>query len=424
MAISLDTTTHPTGITSGPHAFQSAAKAAAITSPLFSTGGAVRTLFLLYSGPASGTGAASIASVTPSGGSFSTAFTKVVVQNGASGVNGCSEIWYAITSATLTNITVAVALNPVVGGNFGTLSIIAFVGASTSAPTNTVAAEVDTSGTIAATITGTAVGSWVLGTAQDSNAGGARTYLATTTEIIGGADAGGDYDTNFYYNVPTSPGGSLTLGTSAPTNAIYTIVLVEVAAASGGSSFTSTQSESATASASFAGSVAGSASEAESATATASFGAAQAIGATYLESATATDAYAAAASTTGSSESESAAALDAFSAAIAGSASQAESAAAAALFDGAVVMPASQAESAQALDAYALGLALGTAQVETTSASVAFAVAQAMGVTYLEATSPSVSFDDGTAPPKKLAGFPFWPWWYRTRLPLTRRRIM
>lgn len=234
MAIALDTTTHPTGITSGPHAFQSATKATAITTPLFSTAGANRMLVLLYSGPASGNGTGGIASVTPSGGSFSTPFAKLVARNGAALTNGSSEIWYAVNSATLTNITVVVALNPAVFGNFGTLSIVALTGAALTAPTNLASTQDDTgTAAISQLIAATASGSWVLGTAQDSNTSAARTYLANTTEIIGGADAGGDYDTNLFYNGPASPGGSLTLGTSAPTNAIYTIALAEIPVAAG-----------------------------------------------------------------------------------------------------------------------------------------------------------------------------------------------
>lgn len=384
MANALDTTTHPTGITSGPHAFQSSVKATAITTPLFSTAGAGRLLVLLYSGPSSGTGAASISSVTPSGGSFSTAFTKLVAQNGPSGTNGCSEIWWAVNSATLSNITVAVALNPAVTGNYGSLSIVAFTGAALTAPTNTLLAELDTNtGIIAATITGTVAGSWVLGTAQDSNTGAARTYLSNTTEIIGGTDNGGDYDTNFYYNGAASPGGSLTLGTSTPTDARYTIALVEIAAASGGSSFTSTQTETASPTASFTlGSIAGAASEAESASPTA-----------------------------------------AFAAATAGAATQAETTTPDGIFAGAMAIPATQAESAQALDAYAFQLIIAAAQAETTTPSVALSVAQAMGATFIASTSPSVSFDDGASPPRRIAGFPFWPWWYRLQ-PFNRKRIM
>lgn len=382
--IALDATTHPTGITSGPHVFQSTTKALSITTPAFSTGGAVRTLYLLYSGPASASGAASIVSVSTSGGLFTTPFAKVVAQNGGATANGCSEIWYAVTLATLSSITVTVSLNPAVVGNFGTLSIVALVGASVLAPTNTVAVEVDTSGTIAATITGTAAGSWVLGTAQDSNTGAARTYLASTTEIIGGADSGGDYDTNFFYNGPASPGGSLTLGTSSPANAIYTIALVEIPVLSGGSSFTGTQTETNSPVVALAlGGIAGAGSESESTAPSASFGSA-----------------------------------------VAAVASQAESTSALDQFAGALAMSAAQAESTQSLDAWAAGLTLGCVQAETATPSVTFAVAQSMGASFLAATSPSVSFDDGATPVRGPKALPFWPWWYRTRLPLNRRRIM
>src|ERR1700742_3184656 len=168
MAVALDTTMHPLGITSGPHVFQVATKATAITTAPFSTAGANRLLMLLFSGPSSGGGATSISSVTTSGGSFSSPFARLVSKGAPSG-NGVSEIWWAINSATLSAITVTANINPNPGtggnsGNYGTLSVIGFTGMPLSAPTNFVTVEDDTAGgTIAATITGTGVGSWVIG---------------------------------------------------------------------------------------------------------------------------------------------------------------------------------------------------------------------------------------------------------------------
>lgn len=104
-------------------------------------------------------------------------------------------------------------------------------------------------------------------------------------------------------------------------------------------------------------------------------------------------------------------------------ASEAESASASVLLDGAVLIPTSQSESAQALDSYALALALSVQQGETATPGFSLSCSLAMGATYLEATSPSVQFDDGTTPPRRVAGFPFWPWWYRLH-PYNRRRIM
>lgn len=189
----------------------------------------------------------------------------------------------------------------------------------------------------------------------------------------------------------------------------------------------------------------GSRSQSETATATDAVTAAQGFSATLLETASPTDAYTASSPATGVSDSESASASDVFSSAAGFAASQAESATASEAFAAlagfasseaestaasltlaaAMGMPASQAESASPTDSYALQLAIAAQQAESTSCSVSFAAAQGFAVTYLEATSPSVTFDDGAAPaPGSGSRTAFWPWWYRTHLPLNRRRIM
>lgn len=388
MAIQLDTTAHPLGA-----AITAAGDVASgnpnLTSPTFSSLAGNRWLVVSLFADS---GSAPFP-VTVSGAGLSWAQVKSAISTTFLNASGVAQ-WMAFASGALVAQTVTAAFQ----NNTSTLHYSMDVkvlfddaaGFTSTSPLGASASLVDDSGSnvsVNLTVTPAATGSWLIGAFSTTNDGAGLTADSNTsafdfTRFTTDSTAFGRYKVAGAV-ATTTASTPVTFGASTSNAFDYCCAIEIKLPTGGGSSFTSTQTETASPTASFAlGSIAGAASETESTSASASF-----------------------------------------AAATAGSATQAETTTPDSLFAGAMAIPATQAESAQALDAYAFQLIIAAAQAETATPSVAFATAQAMGATFIASTSPSVSFDDGASPPRRTAGFPFWPWWYRLQ-PFNRKRIM
>lgn len=402
MAVALDTTAHPTnaGNLVASHDLTGVAWQT-ITSPTFSTGSGPVIIRACIN--ADGTaapftsGAVAWVGGTPTGWS---AFSIWVDETDSLHEFGV-QCWTAFSTATaVTTQSVAFTASTSSANQAAALQLLVENGcAGTEAAARGQTAgyidQVGVSTLIRQAITPLSTGSSIAGIFCNSNTNSVVALSPnTTTSAFDAHHEGTAADTTAWGRmklagvfVNSVSGVAVTLGctgAAAPNTDLFTSAIVtEIQPAGGGSSFTSTQTETASPTASFAlGGIAGAASETESTSASASF-----------------------------------------AAATAGGAAQAETASPDSLFAGAMAITASQAESAQALDAYAFQLIVAAAQAETATPSVAFAATQAMGATFIASTSPSVSFDDGASPPRRIAGFPFWPWWYRLQ-PFNRKRIM
>lgn len=387
MAIALDATAHPAGA-----AITAAGDVGAgtpnLVSPSFSTAAGNRWIVVkVFADSGSPPFPVTVSGAGLSWSQVATGISTVFLN--ASG----TAIWMAFASASLTTQTVTAAFQNNASTLHYSMDVEALFentsGFTSTSPLGATASLVDDSGSnvsVHLTVTPQATGSWLSGAFSTVNDGAGLTADSNTsafdfTRFTTDSTAFGRYKVSGTV-ATTTASTPVTFGSSTSNAFDYCCAIEIKLPAGGGSGFTGTQAETATPSVSFVGSQAMGASEAESTSATDTYAAAQAMVAT-----------------------------------------QAESTSAAVLLDGAVLIPASQSESAQALDSYALALALSVQQSETATPGFSLACSLAMGATYLEATSPSVSLDDGTPAPRRVAGFPFWPWWYRLH-PYNRRRIM
>lgn len=215
-----DTTACTGGVVSAcPHA--TGTTATTITSGSFSTANAVELLIATTAAQGVGTSATT---VSASGGSFSTSFTKI--GNCSNGSTTDVEVWGAVTSAALTTVTVSATFTATSVAS-SALTVVPFSASQTTLPSNFTCGT-GTTGAATVSITTSALTSSVFGAGADTANTTARTPLTRNTIVNPQAGV-----TGTVWNQFQLPGaaGATTFGTSAPTSTLWDIIAVEVATA-------------------------------------------------------------------------------------------------------------------------------------------------------------------------------------------------
>ena len=190
-----------------------------VTTAAFSTAQPGELLVALASsdGPSSGG-----QSLTVSGGGLT--WTLVRRTNSQ---HGSAEVWQALASATLTNVTVKATQAQ--GGVDQSLTVVAFTGA---AGVGASAGASNVSGAAAVSLTTTAPGSLVFGAGNDWDAATARTLGTGQSMVHQWVDTGsGD---TFWAQRQTAPitvsGTSVTLNATVPSNDRWNLTALEIRA--------------------------------------------------------------------------------------------------------------------------------------------------------------------------------------------------
>lgn len=194
--------------------------ATSIASPSFSTtqAGDVVYAFINSSGPGTA-GSQTISSV--SGGGLTWTLRKRT-----NAQPGDAEIWQATAAGTLSNVTITATRSS--GPYDGSMTVVAFKGASSSMGGATGSANAAT-GAQTASLTTTAAGSWVWGTATDWNSATARTTGSSQTKVDEYLTTAGDTYWVQRQNVVTATSStSVAIDDTAPTNAQWNMSTVEI----------------------------------------------------------------------------------------------------------------------------------------------------------------------------------------------------
>jgi len=199
-----------------------ASAAATITSPAFSTKQANELLeaFIATDGPGGGS-SQTISSVTGGGLTWT-------LRSRANSRPGTAEIWQAVASAAVSNVTVTATLSN--GSQVGAITVVSFTGASTGVNGATATAGA-VSGAPTATVTTTRANSWVFAVGDDYDNAIARTVGANQTLVDQYLASVGDTYWVQRQNATTpNSGTSVIMNDTAPTSDQWNVALIEIPA--------------------------------------------------------------------------------------------------------------------------------------------------------------------------------------------------
>jgi hypothetical protein len=191
----------------------------AITSPAFSTTqpGELVVAFVTADGPLAANGQ-TISGVTGGGLTWR-------LRQRTNAQAGTSEIWTAVASSVLSNVTVRATHS----GNFmGSMTVASFIGADTTTD-GAVGTANATTGAPSASLTTTKAGSWVWGVGNDWDRAQARTVGSGQTKVDEYLASVGD---TFWVQRQTNPtagaGTAVTINDTAPTNDRWNLSSIEI----------------------------------------------------------------------------------------------------------------------------------------------------------------------------------------------------
>ena len=192
-----------------------------ITSPSFSTTQANELLvaYLASDGPNSGN-TQTFSSVTGAGLTWT-------MRERANAQDGDAEIWQAVATTPLENVTVTAARST--GGYQGSMDIVSYVGASTTA-NGAVATQSAASGAPSISVTTTANDSWVWAVGDDWNNATARTIGSNQTLLDQylNSSSGDTYWTQYQNGQAQPSGASVVTNDSAPTGDSWNLAAIEI----------------------------------------------------------------------------------------------------------------------------------------------------------------------------------------------------
>jgi hypothetical protein len=195
--------------------------AASISSPAFSTSqpNELVVAYLTSDGP-NRSGGQTFSSVTGGGLAWT-------LRQRTNAQAGDAEIWQAVATTTLTNVTVKATRSS--GSYVGSLDVVSYTGASTSASGAT-AGQSAASGAPSVSLTTSAANSWVWAVGDDWDNAVTRT-LGSSQTLLDQYVAGGVGDTYWaqYASVQSQPAGTkVTLNDTAPTSDRWDLAAIEI----------------------------------------------------------------------------------------------------------------------------------------------------------------------------------------------------
>lgn len=227
-ALTLDSTTCAGGVITGcpvktivGTAACTAGLTTTATTAAFSTAGSGELICALIVVGDNGS-ALTAPTVSTTGGTFSTPFTKVS-DSGSTSTNGIASVFCAVNSVTLSGVTLTASWT---GNSTASITIVAWSAASTTVGQVAVGHN-DTSGTALLSYSNTTNLSKLYAVGGNFAANTIPTYTANASEMNHTDDGCGDMLWD-QATTSTIAGGAVSFGTTAPTTAIYVMAGIEV----------------------------------------------------------------------------------------------------------------------------------------------------------------------------------------------------